>query len=83
MGEERSPRSHEIRDLLQTGHARPVSLDASDGVVTLRGELAERDDIGRLATAVRGVADVRDVVNLDHAPGPPALNKSDPLRAET
>jgi len=61
--------------------ARHVSIDAAKGVVTLRGELADRGAVDRLAQAVRGIDGVDDVVNLVHPPGQPPPNKVDALRA--
>lgn len=46
-----------------------VNIDATDGVVVLRGQLAERRHIDELASRAAGVVGVREVVNLLHLPG--------------
>jgi osmotically-inducible protein OsmY len=46
-----------------------VNIDAHDGVVVLRGQLAERSHIDDLASRTTRVVGVRDVVNLLHLPG--------------
>lgn len=46
-----------------------INVDACDGVVTLRGELADEDEIGELSDAVSGVTGVEEVENLVHLPG--------------
>ena len=61
--------------------ASHVSVDAANGVVTLRGELDDPAAITELELAVRKVGGVKDVVNLLHRPGQPAANKADSLRA--
>ncbi len=48
-----------------------VSVNAADGVVELRGEVAW-EHIGALGRAAAAVSGVRDVHNLLHAPGTPA-----------
>jgi osmotically-inducible protein OsmY len=58
-----------------------VSVDASNRVVTLRGELDDAAVATRLEAAVRGVPGVDDVVNLIHGPGEAAPNKADALNA--
>ena len=58
-----------------------ITLDAADGVVTLRGQIADRDRALDIEEQVRRVPGVVDVVNLLHAPGMPAPNKGDALRA--
>jgi osmotically-inducible protein OsmY len=57
--------------------AHHVTLDAADGVVTLRGQLDSSHEIARLETSVRRVAGVRRVVNLLHLPAEVAPNKVD------
>ncbi len=61
--------------------ATHVSVDAANGVVTLRGELDDPGAITELELAVRQVNGVEDVINLLHRPGEPAANKADSLRA--
>lgn len=58
-----------------------VLLDASDGVITLRGELTEPSLASRLEQAVGKVPGVRGVENLIHAPETPAPNKEEALEA--
>jgi osmotically-inducible protein OsmY len=49
-----------------------VSIDVQDGVVYLRGELADDEWIERLADGARKVDGVKGVKNLLHRPGTPA-----------
>lgn len=58
-----------------------VLVDACEGVVTLRGELADPSLAGELVTAVAKVPGVTSVENLLHAPGETAPNKEDALHA--
>ena len=51
-----------------------VNVDAVDGVVTLRGQLDDRDVIRDLEVAVAKVAGVRRVENLLHTPDTVAPN---------
>lgn len=46
-----------------------VNIDANDGVVVLRGQLAERSHIDELASRTAGIVGVRQVINLLHLPG--------------
>lgn len=55
-----------------------INVDAVEGVVTLRGQLASQDRIGDVVARVRTVAGVRDVVNLLHLPGTPAPYEPQP-----
>jgi hypothetical protein len=50
----------------------PISVNAEDGVVFLRGTLERHEDIARLGQAAQAIAGVRDVENLLHVPGTPA-----------
>ena len=56
-----------------------VVVDAADGVVALRGEMARTEQINDLEAAVRKVPGVREVENYVHLPGTPAPNKQDSL----
>ncbi len=56
-----------------------VVVDAADGVVTLRGQLARPDQIDDLAAAVGAVPGVSQVENYLHLPDTPAPNKQDSL----
>jgi hypothetical protein len=53
-----------------------VNVNAEEGVVILRGQVASRDDAVRLEKLVREVDGVREVENLLHTPGtsPPNLS---------
>ena len=53
-----------------------INVDAADGVVTLRGEVGDRDMIEELEKEVRGINGVKDVSNLLHPPGTPAPSAS-------
>jgi BON domain len=50
----------------------PISINADRGIVVLRGQLDDAQQIKRIESEVRGVAGVRDVENLLHQPGDPA-----------
>ncbi len=58
-----------------------VLVDAADGVVTLRGELADAALVDELVKAVTKVPGVSSVENLLHRPGEPAPNKEASLGA--
>ena len=49
-----------------------ISINADRGIVVLRGQLDDAQDIERVEREVRKVAGVRDVDNLLHLPGAPA-----------
>jgi hypothetical protein len=50
----------------------PISINADRGIVVLRGQLEDGEQIQRIERAVRDIAGVRDVENLLHRPGVPA-----------
>ncbi|HET7047773.1 MAG TPA: BON domain-containing protein [Solirubrobacteraceae bacterium] len=50
----------------------PISINADRGIVVLRGQLEDPQQIQRVERDVRKVAGVRDVENLLHPPGVPA-----------
>jgi BON domain len=50
----------------------PVSVNAEDGCVFLRGEIERPELVAELEEAVRRVPGVREVENLLHLPGTPA-----------
>jgi hypothetical protein len=50
----------------------PISINADRGIVVLRGQLEDPQQIQRVERAVRKVAGVRDVENFLHPPGVPA-----------
>ncbi|MDQ3963534.1 MAG: BON domain-containing protein [Actinomycetota bacterium] len=58
-----------------------ISIDAADGVVTLRGAAENADQIKSLESEVGRVAGVTQVVNYLHMPGTDAPNKTDALNA--
>jgi hypothetical protein len=63
----------------------PISINADCGVVVLRGQLEDAQQIQHIEREVRGVAGVRDVENLLHppeVPAPPSHTHRDP-RATT
>jgi hypothetical protein len=49
----------------------PISINADRGIVVLRGQLEDAQQIQRIEREVRGLAGVRDVENLLHPPGVP------------
>ncbi len=53
-----------------------INVNAEDGVVFLRGEVAQPDLISDLERKTRKVQGVRDVENLLHVPGQEAPTKS-------
>ena len=59
-----------------------LTVDACARVVTLRGQVNDRDTALAIEREVRAVAGVDDVVNLLHVPGVPAPNKVAALRAD-
>jgi osmotically-inducible protein OsmY len=58
-----------------------VTVEAVDGVVTLRGQVASEDDKRRAEEAAGSAAGVREVQSWLHLPGEPAPNKAEALRA--
>jgi osmotically-inducible protein OsmY len=50
----------------------PISINADRGIVVLRGQLENAQQIQRIERKVRRVAGIRDVENLLHPPGVPA-----------
>jgi hypothetical protein len=58
-----------------------LTVDACERVVTLRGQVADRELALAIEREVRAVPGVDDVVNLLHVPGVPAPNKVSALRA--
>lgn len=53
----------------------PISINADRGIVVLRGQLEDAQQIQRIEREVRGVAGVREVENLLHPPGVPGAGK--------
>jgi BON domain len=58
-----------------------LTIDVSNRVVTLRGEVPDDSAAENIERRVRATPGVIDVVNLLHQPGTPAPNKSDALDA--
>jgi hypothetical protein len=59
----------------------PISINADRGIVVLRGQLEDAQQIQRIERDVRRVAGVRDVENLLHpsrVPAPPSHTHRDP-----
>jgi osmotically-inducible protein OsmY len=50
----------------------PISINADRGIVVLRGQIVDAQQISRIEREVRRIAGVRDVENLLHLPGVPA-----------
>ena len=70
----------------ELGHAFPhdrVSLGVADGVLELRGELANDAEIDALIDQVCAVPGVTSLVSLLHLPGRPAPNKADAIDASS
>lgn len=74
-------RSEALGRMPALGHR--VSLDARDGVVTLRGQLDNAEEIEHLTKAVRRVPGVVGVESLLHLPGEAAPNKAAALHSGT
>lgn len=75
--------THAVRQAFTAAGAstEDVTVEAVDGVVTLRGQVASEDDKRRLEEAAGSAAGVREVQSWLHLPGQPAPNKADALRA--
>jgi osmotically-inducible protein OsmY len=58
-----------------------LTMEAQEGVVTLRGQVEDGDHIRLIEAAVRGVPGVKGVRSLLHLPGSPAPNKTAALSA--
>lgn len=58
-----------------------VSIDAVDGVASLRGQVQESSQIQDLSRAVERVPGVVEVQSYLHTPGTPAPNKAASLEA--
>ena len=58
-----------------------VTVEAVDGVVTLRGQVASEDEKGRVEEAAGSAPGVREVQSWLHLPGQPAPNKAEALQA--
>jgi osmotically-inducible protein OsmY len=60
-----------------------LNVDAVAGVVSVRGEVADLGTAMDLERRIRAIPGVVEVENLLHAPGEPAPNKADALRAQS
>ena len=60
-----------------------LNVDAVGGVVSVRGEVADLETAMGVERRIRAIPGVVDVENLLHAPGEPAPNKADALRAQS
>lgn len=58
-----------------------INVNAEEGVVYLRGQVENPDQINDIEKEVRKLAGVRDVANLLHLPGQPAPNVEEAIRA--
>ncbi len=58
-----------------------VTVEAVEGIVTLRGQVASGDQMEKVTQAVAEVAGVTEVHSFLHLPGTPAPNKASALRA--
>ena len=58
-----------------------VTIEATDGVVTLRGQVPSEDEKRRVEKAAKSAAGVREVQSWLHLPGQPAPNKASALQA--
>jgi osmotically-inducible protein OsmY len=58
-----------------------VTVEAVDGVVTLRGEVPDEKSLTRVTEEVSRTTGVVEVRSYLHLPGTPAPNKADALRA--
>ncbi len=61
----------------------PVIIDAVDGVVTMRGELADPSSVDEVRRAIEAVPGVREVQSLVHSRGTAAPNKDESIEAST
>lgn len=66
----------------QADHPHPT-IDVVNGVVTVRGEVADPATAADVTRRIRAVPGVVGVENLLHRPGDPAPNKADALRTDT
>jgi hypothetical protein len=57
------------------------NVEACEGVITLRGEIADADTIAEIVAHVRKVQGVRGIENLLHLPGSPAPNLNGDVQA--
>lgn len=57
-----------------------INIDVVEGIVELRGELKQPEDINNLVKTVQKVRDVKSVHSYLHLPGTPAPNKAEVLQ---
>jgi len=58
-----------------------VTVEPVDGVVTLRGQVASREELTTVEQAVSEAPGVTELLSFLHTPGTPAPNKASSLRA--
>jgi osmotically-inducible protein OsmY len=63
-------------------HATELLVNVEDGIVSLRGELGDRERVDRVIDLTTEVAGVRGVENLIHLPDTPAPTKA-PVLGDT
>lgn len=74
--------AQKLRSEILRGRDTPsITIDVTDGVATLRGEVGDPRKVRSLVRAAEKTQGVRDVVNLLHAPGNDAPNKATAIRA--
>lgn len=57
-----------------------ININVVAGIVELRGEQTSQDEIDKLVSSVRSIANVKDVHNYLHLPGTPAPNKESAMQ---
>jgi osmotically-inducible protein OsmY len=70
-----------VRSEALRGSHTHLNVDAVDGVVSVRGEVPDRETVLDIERRIRAIPGVTGVDNLLHTPGQPAPNKADALRA--
>jgi hypothetical protein len=69
--------AHKIEsEILRGDRKGRISVNAEDGVVVLRGEVDDPEEMTKLAEAVMRTPGVSGIENLLHLPGEPAPNKA-------
>jgi osmotically-inducible protein OsmY len=75
--------AHKVESEVLRTAPEGITVNAEDGIVVLRGEVAAPERMSELARAVLRVPGVTGVENLLHLPGEPAPNKAPALEAST
>jgi osmotically-inducible protein OsmY len=86
--EDREPDDRKLADRVRSellgrgdipkGH---VVVDVENGVVVLRGQVEQPDQVGEIEAATRSISGVGEVANLLHTGSTPAPNKQEALEA--